>query len=505
MLNIKSIQYKEKLSVKEARTFHRPLIAFDLNYELRFSCLEHRKKKTYNKLPTKTALNTAQDLSLKDGLPFVLFEYSEEYPTVLSKFGMGSRIINYYRRNGPHDTSRPRREFGETQVLLSQDRSPFWNFGTVDLGETVRTLYNNMFRAPIFQQAAKPTDFLVIRNTHNNQCHYFLRTIPHIFVVGQLLPVTEVPGPHSRKVTTASKNRLRMICYRILKCKKERTITPKEIAPHFPESTELQNRQRVKDVLARVGGGLWKMRPDENFTDEAIIRSLIKPEDLCLLEAMQVGLRYLADAGYSKGLEDGEEDEKDGMSLEQQLRPWVSSKSFIDATQGKAMLMLHGEGDPSGCGEAFSFVKTSMKGGFKAVGEGAEENMNKQRLRELGGHKYNVARQQREYAEAMASIWQAQKSSLSSTEPPELENEDVQRDDHEENLFGQGISTPDDEPAGQFMKLDPMNQGNKVLKITRNVRNEWGHVERLEEIIKDPKVIRQYIRRRRELDTEKTK
>lgn len=491
-----------------------------MNQEMRFSKIKSRKKKTWRGKDIQTVLATTKDISLMDNCNFILLEYSEEYPTVMSNFGMGSRLINYYRRKGPDDESRPKYDIGETQVLMSQDRSPFWNFGTVDPGETVPTLYNRMSRAPIFKQTPKSTDFLVIRNTHDNQSHYFLRTIPHIYVVGQLLPVTDVPGPHSRKVTTAAKNRLKMVCYRVVKRKEGKAIAVKDISAHFPENNDLQNRQKIKEFMGyQKSSGLWEMKPGEVVPDEPAIRAMVKPEDLCLLEAMQVGVRNLADAGYAKTVEDEEDDDKDGMSLETQLTPWVSTKNFINATQGKAMLQLHGEGDPSGRGEAFSFVRTSMKGGFKAVGESVEEKMDKARLKELGGHSYNVARQQRQYEEAIDQIWRSQHRSLSSTEPPDLEIEDAQRDEHVDDLFEEGMTprsqvvtpggpspwlNPDDETMSQFSRFSATNQRNKVLKIVRRVRNDKGELENKVELVTDPKVIRQYLQRRRDLEAEKT-
>lgn len=507
-------QYKTKLSTKEARSFHRPSLHFPVEHEIRFSKMKTRKRKTYRGKDIKDVLANTKDVSLSDGLDFVLLEYSEEYPVVMSNFGMGSRLINYYRRKGPDDESRPRYDIGETQVLMGQDRSPFWNFGTVDPGETVPTLYNKMVRAPIFKQNPKPTDFLVVRNSHNNQSHYFLRTIPYLYVVGQLLPVTEVPGPHSRKVTTASKNRLKMICYRVVKRKLENSIAVKDISSHFPESTDMQNRQKMKEFMSfQKNSGMWEMKPGESIPNESTIRSMVKPEDLCLLETMQVGVRNLEDAGYAKSVED-EDDEKDNMCLEQQLTPWTSTKNFLNATQGKAMLQLHGEGDPSGRGEAFSFVRTSMKGGFKDVGESIDEKMDKQRLKELGGHSYNVARQQKMYEEAIDRIWRSQYRTLSSTEEIPDHDMDIDGEDNDDLFEDRPVTTPHseaspwvgdyDETTSQFSKMSAKTQRNKVLKITRKLRNEFGQVETRVEVVRDPKVIRQYLQRRRELEAEKT-
>ncbi|KAI5804466.1 hypothetical protein EDC01DRAFT_421124 [Geopyxis carbonaria] len=514
-LRLQSPYYKTKLSTKESRSFHRPNLHFHVDQEIRFDKIKYRKRKTYRNKEIQEVFATTKDMSLSDGSNFILLEYSEEYPTVMSNFGMGSRLINYYRRKGPDDESRPKLDIGETQVLMSQDRSPFWNFGTVDPGETVLTLYNKMVRAPIFKQAPKSTDFLVVRSSYENASRYYLRTIPHMYVVGQLFPVTEVPGPHSRKVTTAAKNRLKMICYRVVKRKSERAIAVKDISTHFPENNDMQNRQKMKEFMSyQKTNGMWEMKAGEGMPDEATIRSMIKPEDLCLLEAMQVGVRNLEDSGYAKTVEDDDDGEKDGMSLEQQLTPWVSTKNFINATQGKAMLQLHGEGDPSGRGEAFSFVRTSMKGGFKDVGESIDEKMDKQRLKELGGHSYNVARQQKQYEEAIDRIWRAQYKSLSSAEElPDVDIEDAHRDDHPaDDLFEEG-RTPrsegawmnfDDETTSQFSRMSAKTQSRKVLKITRKIQNKHGEVETKVEVVRDAKVIRQYLQRRREMDAEKT-
>jgi len=515
-LRMQSPYYKTKLSVKEARAFHRPNMHFTTEHEIRFDKIKSRKRKTWKGKEIQEIFASTKDISLSDGSTFVLLEYSEEYPTVLSNFGMGSRLINYYRRKSPEDESRPKIEVGETHVLMQQDRSPFWNFGTVDPGETVPTLYNKMVRAPIFRHEPKNTDFLVVRSSYDNASRYYMRNIPYLFVVGQLFPVTEVPGPHSRKVTTAAKNRLKMIAYRVVKRKEQKAIAVKDISKHFPENNDMQNRQKMKEFMHyQKHSGLWEIRPGEGLMDERHIRSMIKPEDICLLEAMQVGVRNLEDSGYSKTVEDTDDDGKDIMSLEQQLTPWVSTKNFINATQGKAMLQLHGEGDPSGRGEAFSFVRTSMKGGFKDVGESIDEKMDKQRLKELGGHSYNVARQQKQYEEAIDRIWRAQFKSLSSTEEPVDIDMDGENGcgDEDDDLFEEG-RTPrsestwmhrDDETTSQFSRMSAKTQSRKVLRITRKVINkDTGEPETVVEVVRDPKVIRQYLQRRREIDAEKT-
>ncbi|KAL9116870.1 MAG: hypothetical protein Q9187_006600 [Circinaria calcarea] len=433
---------------------------------------------------------------------------------------MGSRLINYYRRKNLEDTQRPKLDIGETTVLLPEDKSPFSIFGHIDPGQITPALHNGMYRAPVFKQEAKPTDFLVIRNTTGVEgSTWYMRNIENIHVVGQEFPSVDVPGPHSRKVTTAAKNRLKMISYRRIKRNKRHRISVAEVTEHFADTTDMQNRQKMKEFMQfSKEHKEWEMRPGEAIPDEETIRSMVKPEDVCLLESMQVGLQHLQDAGFSKGDDESDDDEgKEGQSIEQQLAPWYTSRNFNHAAQGKAMLQLHGEGDPSGRGEAFSFIKTSMKGGFKAIGESVEDKLDAKKLKELGGHSYNVAKQQRSYEDSIRRIWDGQKRSLSST--IEHSDTEIEQDDAEvpDGLFGRAetprseVQTPaafrrrDDETCSQLSRFSNDSQAGKVLRISRNIRDKYGNLELVQEIIRDPRVIRQYMKRRHAKEAEITK
>ena len=50
-------------------------------------------------------------------------------------------------------------------------------------------------------------------------------------------------------------------------------------------------------------------------------------------------------------------------------------KSFIFATQVKAMLWLHGNSDPTGCGEAFNFISISKKDIFVKASEDYKQKL----------------------------------------------------------------------------------------------------------------------------------
>ncbi|KAL1956512.1 hypothetical protein VTO42DRAFT_7075 [Malbranchea cinnamomea] len=499
--------YKTKLAVQEARSFHRPALTFVSRVPITFSKPGHLKKKHYKGRDVKTLFNSTKSLSLGDNSHALLVEYSEEYPMMMSNFGMGSRMLNYYRKKNADDPARPKAEIGETVVLLPQDKSPFSIFGHIDPGETTMALTTSMFRAPVFRQQPKQTDFLVVRNsTGVHGENYYLRNIDYLYVAGQQFPSVDVPGAQSRKVSTAAKNRLKMICYRKMRKNPSHRVSVADIAPHFPESNDMQNRQKMKEFLQfSKDHKEWEMRPGEPIPDEDVLRDYVKPEDVCLLEAMQVGQQQLHDAGYDKDEDNSEENEgKESVSLEHQLAPWNATRNFLLATQGKAMLALHGEGDPTGRGEGFSFVKTSMKGGFKPIGESVEDKIDAQKNKDLGGHSYNVARQQKAYEDAIRRIWEAQKRSLSST--IEHSDEDIDMDRDDEDVFTRPTPrsdrpTPafgrhDDESISQFSRGSTASQAGKIMRITRQIRNARGEIEEVQEIVRDPRVIKQYQKQR---------
>ena len=151
------------------------------------------------------------------------------------------------------------------------------------------------------------------------------------------------------------------------------------------------------------------------------------------------------------------------------------------------------------------------------MGESVEDKLDAKKLKELGGHSYNVARQQKSYEESIRRIWDAQKQSLSST----LEQSDTELDeDHveqPEDFFG-GARTPrsdaqtssairrrDDETTSQFSRFSADSQAGKILRITRDVRDKYGNLEQIQEVIRDPRVIRQYLKRRHAKEAENTK
>ncbi|KAH7336595.1 hypothetical protein BKA65DRAFT_37164 [Rhexocercosporidium sp. MPI-PUGE-AT-0058] len=504
--------YHVKLNDHQARTYHRPQLQLGkfLHQNILFSKPGMRKKREMRQLPTEQAFKDTKDLSLSDHYSTAtLVEYSEEYPTILSNFGMGNRIINYYRRKDADDQKEPAKfedRVGDTTILLPEDKSPFSIFGTVDPGETVRTIHNAMYRAPIFKHNPKSTDFLVVRSSNGvNGSSWHIRNIDNLFVAGQQLPSMEIPGPHARRVTNASKNRMKMVAFRKMRHNARKEVSLREITEHIADSTESQNRQKVKDFLvySKVGK-VYTIKPGEGPTDEAFVRTLVKPEEVCALDAMQVGACHLLDAGYTLNKEDMEDGDPGNQSIEQKLTPWNTTKAFCDASGEKAMLELHGAGDPTGCGLGISMIKTSMKGGYL---EGIKETdlstpTHKVALdpKANGGHQYNVRVQQDLYGVGISNIWNGQKETLSNQVEKDEMDVEVPLEDEVPTVTKtpRSMATPAFDDNESSYSEDPQQ---RVLRISRWTKNQYGQDQEVTEVIHDQKVINMYLKRRLEIDT----
>jgi transcription initiation factor TFIID subunit 1 len=523
--------YRVRFLINQARAWHRPQLKFNKvqNQPVHFSKpWVAKKKKGLKNHATHEIFKETKDLSLADHYSSAtLLEYSEEHPTILSNFGMGNRIINYYRREKADDETRPVPEdkVGDVTLLLPEDRSPFAKFGHVEPGETVRTLHNAMYRAPIFKHDIKGTDFLIIRtNTGVAGMSWHIRNIDHLFVVGQEFPSMEIPSPHSRRVTTAAKLRMKMIGMRKIRHDPHGHLKISDITAHIAESSDMQNRQKLKEFFQYdKTEKVWKMKPGDMVQDEATTRALIKPEEVCALDAMQVGARTLQDAGLDyDGKEDkeGVEDNADDVGednkltadqlLEKNLTPWKTTKAFLDASTEKGMLDLHGAGDPSGCGLAINMIRVSMKGGFQAKGPGATSEQSAKDAQKKNGHGYNVKEQEEKYKRSINEIWNRQKANLSDTKEHAENDMEIEQEDEDRRLNPDqtplSMATPAgfDDSASQLSRFSGADRSGRAMRIIRRVKNKLGTVEEVVHIVKDPRVWRAYQQRRHAIDNQST-
>ncbi|KAI8842083.1 hypothetical protein BC829DRAFT_401844, partial [Chytridium lagenaria] len=288
--------YKTQLSIRERRSFHRPPVRFPIKEPISFS-----KKVRFVGSESSDLMEEVKNLSLRDTTPYVLFEYSEEYPPIMSNYGMGSLVLNYYRKVDEKDVTVPKADIGCHTPLDKVDATPFLNFGDVDPGQMIQAISNNLFRAPVFPHEVPQTDFLLIKHTH-------------LFVVGQLYPLMEVPRPQSRKVTNTMKNRLQVLCYRMMRSNPHQRMWYPKLIKHFVGQSEMQLKQRLKEFAQfwkkGENTGWWKLKPGKQLPSEEEIRKIVTPETVCLFESAMVGEQRLRDIGYSN-LDFRDENEED--------------------------------------------------------------------------------------------------------------------------------------------------------------------------------------------------
>uniref|UniRef100_A0A0V0J2P4 Bromo domain-containing protein n=1 Tax=Schistocephalus solidus TaxID=70667 RepID=A0A0V0J2P4_SCHSO len=325
-------------------------------------------------------MRTPSDLTGCDG-EIVLFEYSEEYPPLMMQVGMATRLVNYYRPLHPRDpslspdpaanNSPPDFTYGSLVYVGSTD-SPF--LGVVRPGGCLQSLENNMFRAPVYPHKVPSTVFLVVRNRNG----LWIRRAPAAFTVGQEVPLIEVPGPNSKRANNFARDFLQVYILRLFlrSTDEPKRIKMEEIRSAFPNHSESSVRKRLKICadFKRTGSDAswWVLRQDYRLPSEEEIRYLVQPEDVCAFFSMQAAELRLKDAGYGEKslfvLDENqeEEEEKEGQpKMEDEVRaaPWNTTRAYLAAQRGGCFLELHGPADPTGCGEAFSYSKTSAKPG----------------------------------------------------------------------------------------------------------------------------------------------
>ncbi|KAH8877599.1 Transcription initiation factor TFIID subunit 1-like [Schistosoma japonicum] len=333
-------------------------------------------------------MRTPSDLSGADG-EIVLFEFSEEYPPLLAQIGMATRIINYYRPLVPRDRSLspsphaysepPELPYGSLVYVGGSD-SPF--LGVIRPGGCLQTVENSMYRAPIYPHTVANTDFLLIRNRNGIS----IRRVPNAFTVGQEVPLMEVPGPNSKRANNFVRDFLQVFILRLFlrSTDEPKRIKMEEIRKAFPNHSESSVRKRLKVCadFKRTGSDAswWVLRSDYRLPSEEEVRYLVSPEDCCAHYSMLAAELRLKDAGYGEKyifvLDENqveEEEDKEGQpKMEDEVRaaPWNTTRAYLASQRGGCFLELHGVADPTGCGEAFSYSKTSAKPGalFRQAG-----------------------------------------------------------------------------------------------------------------------------------------
>ncbi|CBZ50222.1 putative bromodomain-containing protein [Neospora caninum Liverpool] len=300
---------------------------------------------------------TPQDLSLRDDAPIAVFEYMEQQPLLMNNPGMAVRIIRHFLPPTPPNSELTRQEqvqqaerqlkgrlgpFGELQ--LQQDDAKIILFGArlpLSRGQGQAVAESPLLKAPVYIHPSTPnlpvkresrfhdyrdTDFILVRTRAKDRCKVYLRPLLYpppeksacrsgfpfhrasgleslsvlgspancgVYTVGQCEPRMEVHAPNSKKHVD------------------DRKLHAKAWALRFAAERNVTDMKRVKDLVKQrfcppviekeVTQMLKLLSPIAPHRlprlDDVALRSIIRPELICCLEAAHAALYRLKAIG----------------------------------------------------------------------------------------------------------------------------------------------------------------------------------------------------------------
>jgi hypothetical protein len=383
---------KTKSSQDELLHFHKPRPQIRHNVTHSIHVAETKKKS--RDLLNLEVVRHKKDLSARDGR-VVLTEYSEEFPPLIMMVGMGSYMRNYYRKTDDHDVHAEAKLAGlgvvdgEVVPLEANENSPF--LGNIQKGTYVQSLENDLFKAPLFRHEPAETDFLLVRYGDKSP-KWVIREVTGLYTVGQEQPLVEVPAPNSRQAQGFITKRLQQFIFHLFGPKRQPAVKLSDVAAAFPLVSDNALRKQLKTVADFIRGGddsgSWILKDNQKLPSEPEIRDLVTLEEICAFDSMLAGQERLQKLGIKsltnvspqltqavQSIPDDHPLKEVAVFVEQelQLTPWNLTSNFVLALSGQALLQLSGFGDPSGRGEAFSYLRMALKIPPKKVEEKEKE------------------------------------------------------------------------------------------------------------------------------------
>jgi hypothetical protein len=319
-------------------------------------------------------LKTAKQLSLKRG-KFILTEYIEKRPPLLSNLGMASKLKRYIKgsraslQEYPHYLG----SLGLPVYLENNQKIPL--LGQLEENQAISVFENNMYRSPVYSHNPRYTDFMLVRTQgRRGKPKFYLREIDYIYSSGQIEPKMEVFIPKSRNTNTFQQKRIQAYILHTL-IQNNNRVTLQELVQAFPSQNEGILRKLLKGISCeQQKDGSWTCT---QLPSEQEVRELITPENICEYESMLTGQLRLQDKGISitsidkvpcaiQKLKKELNDKRTSYLanyIEEELivTPWNLTSSYITTKQNKGMMRIEGIGDPT-CGHCgYSFVRLPMK------------------------------------------------------------------------------------------------------------------------------------------------
>ena len=343
-------------------------------------------------------------LSLIDG-KFCLFEHLDEYPLLISNFGMASKMKKYLYSTKLFTTnaSNPNTKLTEaeaktfnmigpngTQIILTPNQKlPL--LGQIDQNEIkgINVIDNNMYRAPVFYEKIKENNssnniskpkkrynfLLTLKRSKDGKQSFYIRELEHLYTVAQEEPKVEVYPPQSRQYNNFLKNKIETYTYKLYnEIGYKAGINFKVFTNLFPAVTEQVLKKNFKEMNIEIDKNICYFTKIPN----EINQSRITPENICQFESCQFGIYKLREAGIknltnadkisyatNKFITQTPEEKQQFLAkvIEEELltTPWNITQNYLQSKQIKGMLSIKGIGDPSNGNGGYSFLKMPVK------------------------------------------------------------------------------------------------------------------------------------------------
>lgn len=441
-------------------------------------------------------LNT-RNLTAKHGELF-LFEYSEEFPPILSQNGMASNVKTYIQphqqelksnRNLKNNSQQQsnlklnsplgqqvienfiannKNHLGLVEILTDKTKQIYYN--KLKPGSKIQMIENNLYRAPIYPHRSPSCDFLIIR-TRNG---IYIREIENIFTVGQTMPLKIIPKPTEKSI---SKFRCDFSNIYINKLFKESLNSPasfhfnslKKLFPDYHKSV-LITRLRMNGAeydrdneIVYIGSSKYGLQSKKE------IRSCFTPEEYCINMTMIEARERLRELNYTESMIDPPNSAE--YEPEVLAAPWNTSSAVNLALKGRSYLDFKSHLiDPTGVQkEGFSCVAWSKsltedqqikeqlesRCNFdKRTNSGDQANQSFQAKNPMAG---KITREKLErlaiYQREAQMISEVQSRVLSSAE--NLSSDEEEEDDDDENVIDASLDE-------QLRDLDKLLSGKTI-------------------------------------------
>jgi transcription initiation factor TFIID subunit 1 len=316
------------------------------------------------------AFSQVDNLSVLDGHIY-LAEYFEEHPLHVQKSGMGAKRALFYKKENSED-SRGKELAKNTPLQLHEfdlgDRaSPF--LSPLHPGQYQETLETTLFRAPVYRNEMRTTDFLLVRRSN---ARYVIREATAAFAVGCMEPHEEVPSPAQANVEEYYSRRMKVYTHRLVRDQQAAnpgsppSVRAADVLKLFPEDNERPIfRSILNSFTENESTGIHEGNEQELRTlkqgvtaSEKELREWLTPERVCCMESMQAGVEMLRRAHVNSAelhsvspqqvlnttsqLSQDERLTNACCSVETELlrSPWAQTSEFLRSVEGRVALEL---------------------------------------------------------------------------------------------------------------------------------------------------------------------